>query len=372
MSEKTNILIVGAGKGGKALIEIFTESETVNIIGVVDINQDSPGIKLAKELNIPTASGYKEFINNEGLNEVFNSTGSNKIQEELIRAKPAGVEIIDGYSAKFLWQLIEERKKAEEELRMAYTKLKETQAQLVQSAKIASLGLLAGGIAHEINNPLTGVLNNVQLIKMIAAQKKDFSLEDFKNLLTSIEESAQRCSNITRSLLDFSRASKGKIQGLSLNEVIEKTIILIEHELQLQNIVIQKELKIDLPLIKGDPQLIQQVIFNVVSNAKWSILNKPEKQTGVIVIKTDSRAADNMVSLEISDTGIGISKENLEKIFDPFFTTKLVGEGTGLGLSIVYNIIKEHNGVISAESEVGKGATFRILLPVYSDKEISV
>ncbi len=260
---------------------------------------------------------------------------------------------------------VTERRKSEEELKAAYAKLKETQDQLVQSAKMASIGLLAGGVAHEINNPLTGVLNNVQLIKMIVAKKKDFSIDDFKELLDPIEESARRCSTITRSLLEFSRASRGALQNFSLNEMVEKVIILIEHELKLQNIAVQGELKSDLPQIKGDPQLIQQVIFNIISNAKWSMQKKPGKHGGSIVIKTDYHPAENSISLEISDTGVGISKENLDKIFDPFFTTKQVGEGTGLGLSIVYNIIKEHNGMITVDSDVDKGTTFKILLPAY-------
>lgn len=117
MAEKTKMFIVGAGKGGKALIELFSESETIDIIGVVDINQDAPGIKLAKELNIPTASDYKEFIDKKGLNQIFNSTGSDKVQEELIKAKPGGVEVIGSHSAKLMWELIEERKKAEEGLK---------------------------------------------------------------------------------------------------------------------------------------------------------------------------------------------------------------------------------------------------------------
>jgi two-component system, NtrC family, sensor kinase len=258
------------------------------------------------------------------------------------------------------------RKNAEEELKSAYEQLKSAQGQVVQSAKMASVGLLAGGVAHEINNPLTGVLNNVQLIKMIAEQKKDFSFEEFKELLGVIEESALRCKKITQSLLDFSHASRGNFQKLFLNDITDKIVVLIEHELNLQDIIIKKELEPSLPLILGDNQLLQQVIFDMISNARWAIKKRSDKEPGLIILKTQYYTDKNAACISISDNGIGISKENLSHIFEPFFTTKPVGEGTGLGLSIVYNIIKAHKGSIEVESEEDKGANFKICLPVVS------
>jgi len=243
-------------------------------------------------------------------------------------------------------------------------KLKTTQAQLIQSAKMASVGVLAGGVAHEINNPLTGVLNNVQLIRMMAGQKKDFDIDDFKELLAAIENSALRCKNITEVLLNFSHASKGLFKPLSLNEVIDKVFIFMEHELKLQNVSVRKELQPDLPQIQGDSQLLQQVIFDIVNNAQWAIQNNPGDKTGTVILKTGYDPEKKIVSLFISDNGVGIPKENQDRIFEPFFTTKQVGEGTGLGLSIVYSIIEAHHGTIKVESEVGEGATFRISLPV--------
>ena len=179
------------------------------------------------------------------------------------------------------------RKQVEEELKNAYLSLKNTQSQLIQSAKMASVGQLAGGVAHEINNPLTGVLNNVQLIKMIVGQKQDFSLNDFKQLMDIIEESALRCVKITRSLLDFSHASKEIFQPVNLNEAVEKVIILIGYEMKLQNTVVEKELGPDLPLVLGDSQLLQQTIFDMISNARWAIHKRyQDKDGGRIVIRT--------------------------------------------------------------------------------------
>lgn len=256
------------------------------------------------------------------------------------------------------------RKLAEAELLLAYEQVKTTQSQLVQSAKMASVGLLAGGVAHEINNPLTGVLNNVQLIKMMVEQKKDFSRDDFKDLLNVIEESAKRCTKITHSLLDFSHASKGVFQNLKLDEVVEKAVVLVEEELKLENINIQKKLGAGQAQIFGDFQLLEQAIFDLIANARWAIEKKSGRGGGSIIIKTAYDPEAKQVILYVSDTGMGITKENLERIFEPFFTTKAVGEGTGLGLSIVYGIIKEHQGNIEVESQENKGTTFKISMPV--------
>ncbi|MFH1093072.1 MAG: PAS domain S-box protein, partial [Candidatus Omnitrophota bacterium] len=162
---------------------------------------------------------------------------------------------------------ISDRKKAVEELKAAYKDLKETQSQLIQSSKMSALGQLAGGVAHEINNPLTGVLNNVQLLKIVAEGKKDFKLSDFKELLDIVETSAVRCKKITKSLLDFTHIAKGEFSTLSLNEIAEKTIDLVLQELKLQNITFQKELHPDLLQIQGDLQLLQQAVFGLIVNA---------------------------------------------------------------------------------------------------------
>ena len=259
-----------------------------------------------------------------------------------------------------------ERKNAQKELKGAYEQLKQTQGQLVQSAKMASVGLLAGGVAHEINNPLTGVLNNVQLIKMTTDGKKDINMDDIRDILNTIEESAVRCSRITRSLLDFSHVSKGIYENISLNDMVRKVTILIEHELRLQNITVKQEFSSELPSIYGDSQLLQQVIFDIISNAKWAIQKQPGEKGGTVTLRTSYEPRKKHVCVSISDTGIGIPQENLGKLFDPFFTTKPVGEGTGLGLSIVYNILKQHQGDIEVESKLNEGTTFKIFLPVAS------
>lgn len=256
--------------------------------------------------------------------------------------------------------IIRLHKKVDEKTR----ELEDSRNKMFQSGKLAAVGQLASSVAHEINNPLTGVLNNVQLIKMEMEMGADFKIADFKERLNVIEESASRCVKIARSLLDFSRASQGTFQPFSLNEAIEKTITLIGHELKLRDVSVKKELGENLPRIQGDTQLIQQVIFDIVNNARYAIEKTPKKEAGLITLKTRYDMVKDLVLLSISDNGTGISPENLEKLWTPFFTTKPVGEGTGLGLSFIQDIVKRHNGKVSVESEIGKGTTFHISFPV--------
>jgi two-component system, NtrC family, sensor kinase len=259
---------------------------------------------------------------------------------------------------------ITERKQTEEELENAFKQLQNTQDQLIQSSKMAALGQLAGGVAHELNNPLTGVLNNVQLIKMEAAVKSEFNLNDFKDLLDAVEESALRCKNIGKSLLEMAHVSSGDFRPLKLNDLVDKVLSVVCKEMNLENIFVQKELQADLAEIKGDPQLLQQVILVLISNAKWAVEKRWNSEKGAnITIKTENNTDKKTVSLYVRDNGIGISPENIKRLFEPFFTTKDVGQGTGLGLALIYNIIKRHGGEVSVESSVGQGAVFKISLP---------
>ncbi|MDD5729614.1 MAG: ATP-binding protein [Candidatus Omnitrophica bacterium] len=318
------------------------EKETVKSIFTNMLKNDAEAPEYF-ENDLLTKSGEKRLI-------AWHNTVLKNEQGEVIGTLSSGEDITD-------------RKLAEIQLKEAYEKLKHTQSQLLQSSKMAAVGQLASGVAHEINNPLTGVLNNVQLIKMEMDAKTDFKPDEFKELINIVEDSANRCKNIIRSLLDFARASSGLFQVVSLNDVIDKVVALIGHEMKLQNINIEKKLDPYLPQVMGDLQLIQQVIFNIISNAKWAIQKKSGKEGGAITITTSYNPHDKIIFLRIQDTGIGIPKENLERIFEPFFTTKPVGEGTGLGLPFVYNIIKNHKGNIEVESQENEGTVFKISLP---------
>ncbi len=220
--------------------------------------------------------------------------------------------------------------------------------------KLASVGELTAGIAHEINNPLTAILGFTQLI-----MERDLP-ENTKADLKIILDSALRAADITRRMLLFSRQEKPIRFPCNINEIIESSLKLRSYYLEVNHIKIINELDPALPQAMADANQIQQVMINLIINAEYEMIRT--NGGGILRIKTEK--TDNMIRIMIQDNGPGISKENMEKLFQPFFTTKKVGEGTGLGLSVCHGIIAEHNGRIYAESEAGKGATFFIELPI--------
>lgn len=227
---------------------------------------------------------------------------------------------------------------------------------LYQVDKLSSIGTLASGIAHEINNPLTGIIGYAQMLKMVAGCSEN------KDILDKILECADRCKKIVESLLIYSRQRPSTKSLETINNIVERTIDLVSYNLRKNNIVIEKELG-DTPVMLIDNQQIQQALINIILNAQDAIL-LAKRGRGEIKISTFFDKQANKVYLKVSDNGIGIKKDIIHKIFDPFFTTKAFGEAMGLGLSIAYGIVKEHRGNISVESKEGIGTTFVIELPI--------
>jgi PAS domain S-box-containing protein len=246
---------------------------------------------------------------------------------------------------------ITERKKAEEERREF-----EQKAQL--ASRLASVGELAAGVAHEINNPLTGVIGYAELL-----MQEDVP-EHIKSDLEIIHSGAKRVADIVKGLLKFARQTKPERTVVDINQVIEVCLRLRAYETETSNIKVTTKLAPDLPLTIADPGQLQQVFLNLLINAETEM--KLAHGKGKLTIKT--QRADNNIRICFKDDGPGVAKENLEKIFDPFFTTREVGKGTGLGLSICHGIITEHEGRIWAESKPGKGSTFIVELPVVAEK----
>lgn len=237
-------------------------------------------------------------------------------------------------------------------------------AEVAQGEKLASIGVLAAGIAHELNNPLTGVLTFTSLMR----KKAPDGSEDAADLDLVIGET-KRCASIIRRLLDFAR-EKVPVKGFfNLNQVIADTVHFVERPASLQQIEITCDLDPALPPVWGDADLLKQVVMNLLVNAQQAIEGR-----GKITVQSRTRTSTNpgdpevspthMIELAITDTGCGIPAANLQRIFDPFFTSKEVGKGTGLGLSVSYGIVKAHGGKISVESVVGAGTTFRVELPI--------
>jgi PAS domain S-box-containing protein len=310
-----------------------------------------------------------------------------------------------------LQQEIAERRQIEEELLRIKTNLeeanqhlKQNQVQLVQSEKMASIGQLAAGVAHEINNPvgfinsnlttldeyrrdLTALINNYLELEQLATKNPalsnkqdlvstleairnlkekmdlDFILGDFDKIISESREGTDRIKKIVQDLKDFSHVDQAELKWANLNKGLESTLNIVWNEIKYKATV--KKDYGDIPEVYCYPQQLNQVFMNILVNAAHAIEDKGEVKISTAYLD----GAEPMVEIRISDTGKGIPPENLPKIFDPFFTTKPVGKGTGLGLSMAYSIIKKHDGEIKVESEVGKGTTFVIRLPVEGTKE---
>ncbi|MDP3181875.1 MAG: ATP-binding protein [Desulfobaccales bacterium] len=231
---------------------------------------------------------------------------------------------------------------------------------ILQSQKLASIGELSAGIAHEINNPLAIIRQEAEWLQHILKNKEVLDargVEELKSGLHQIIQEVDRCKDITHRLLDFARKRKPVIQAVELNKIIEDMALLVEREAKHNNIKIIRQYDANLPLIYSDGPLLRQVVLNLLNNAVHAI-----QKDGDVTITT-CLSEDNTIDLIVSDTGCGIPKEHLDKIFDPFFTTKPEGKGTGLGLSICLGIIQRLGGRISVDSAVGQGTTFTIKLP---------
>ena len=244
------------------------------------------------------------------------------------------------------------------------TDQKQLEQQLIRSEKLASLGTLVAGIAHEINNPL-GIIAGYS--EALLDRAKDESLlenkefEDFPEYLTTIHNEIFRCKGILRSLLDFARPSAGTSREIDINELIKEVILLVNHRAKKLNHHIELRLNRDLPKMYAEPGSLRQLFMNIIINSMYFT---PERGSIVITTEMDETPQNRgMIRISIADTGSGIPEDIAGKIFDPFFTTKPVGEGTGLGLSICYKIVEDHGGSIDVESQVSKGTTVIIRLP---------
>ncbi|MFN0117245.1 MAG: ATP-binding protein [Elusimicrobiota bacterium] len=240
--------------------------------------------------------------------------------------------------------------------------VKQLQMQAVHMDRMSAVGQLAGGVAHEINNPLTAVLGQAQIL-MARLPETDASYAQ----VVKIEQAALRCKKIVRGLLDFSRPSQTALEQVEINNVILSTLDLCEADFKKSRVIVEKRLGLKLAKIEGNFSELQQVLLNLVNNA---IQAMPKGGNLIIESRThNEQVGKNLVGpwieLRVKDTGIGIPKEHLNKIFEPFFTTKEIGKGTGLGLAVSMGIIKKHGGVLQSESAgVNKGAQFILNLPL--------
>ena len=334
-------------KGAEALTG-YTAEEVIGKLHITKIYPEGVAKEIMKKLRSPEYGGVGKFTPTQ-LNVV------NKFEEE-IPIQLSAVLIYNGSSQEIasvgIFTDLRPRLKMEQ-------RLQETHLQLVSSEKMASLGKLAAGIAHEINNPLGGILIYSSL--MI----EDLPEEDSKRGdLARIVQEAGRCKEIVKSLLEFARQTEPKMEPTDINRAINDGLFFLVNQALFHNIQIVKDLDPFLPFVRGNASQLKQVFMNIIVNAAEAMHGN-----GTLTITTYSAPDRKRVSVEFTDTGEGIPEENLTRIFDPFFTTKDVGKGTGLGLATSYGIVEDHGGKIGVKSKVGEGTTFTIELPTYPETQ---
>ena len=291
-----------------------------------------------------------------------------------------------------------ELQESNEELESTLTNLKETQTQLVDAEKMASLGQLTAGIAHEINNPINFVTSNIsplkrdleeiyEIVETYSSVKVDNANKDLENahglkeeydfdylkeeidtLVNGISDGAHRTQEIVKGLRTFSRLDEDDVKLVSVSEGIDSTLVILRSKTKDQ-IDIERDYQDDIPMIECYPGKLNQVFMNILNNALYAVVTKNYEEDEGPCISLKTELINNEVNVHIKDNGIGMDENTQKKLFEPFFTTKDVGEGTGLGMSIVFKIIEKHNGKIHINSELGKGSEFIITLPLRQPKE---
>jgi two-component system NtrC family sensor kinase len=338
---KGNIFIFN--KGAEVLTG-YTAEEVIGKLHITKIYPEGAAKEIMKKLRSPEYGGAGKFIPTQ-LNVV------NKFGEEIPIQLSAAL-IYDGTGQEFasvgIFTDLRSRLTMEK-------KLQETHLQLVSSEKMASLGKLAAGIAHEINNPLGGILIYSSLMM------EDLPEEDpRRGDLARIVQEAGRCKEIVKSLLEFARQTEPKMEPTDINRAINDGLFFLVNQALFHNIQIVKKLDPFLPFVQGNASQLKQVLMNIIVNAAEAM-----HDSGTLTITTSPAPDRKTVFVEFTDTGEGIPEENLTRIFDPFFTTKEVGKGTGLGLATSYGIVEDHGGKISVKSKIGEGTTFTIELPIH-------
>ena len=329
----TKVAIVGAGKGGIALLELLHQIPDVDIVGITDKDPAAPGLQRARDLSIQVTDQVPDLIGNHGVNLILDVTGDPHMQETILSHKEPGAEVLNGSTAKLLWNLIQHESKLETEL--------------FHAEKLAGLGSFAAGIAHDINNPLQLILGLAENL----VKEKD--IKAVHEQAREIIEAVKRTSAICRDLTRYARRSADQEDApVNLNQKLDEALKIARYAVTLQDIAIVKQYAPN-AIVKGNPDELLHVFVNLITNAVQAM-----GERGTLTLKTE--AADRSVTVTVIDTGCGIPKEFLPRIFDPLFTTKPAGKGTGLGLYNVMSVVSKMHGHIAVDSTVGQGTSFKI------------
>jgi signal transduction histidine kinase len=329
------VVIIGAGPGGAALLDLFAHDRSVEVLGIADIDPDAPGLRIANHMGIQTASDARELLARTDPDLIVNATNDPSI-ESLLRTKPSAAEVLGAVAARLMWKLGQH----ERELR----------DHLIQTEKMATIGTLVAGISHEINNPLYIMLGFAEHLRDEPRQ------EVIREYADAILSAGQRIATIVRDLNTFAqRARPERLADVDINHTLDQAVNMARRATVLDNVNIVTHYG-TLPSLRGKREEVLQIFLNLVTNAIQAMDGR-----GTLTVTT--RSSDGYIHATVKDTGPGIPDEDLHRVFDPFFTTKEPGKGPGLGLHIVREIVRGYGGTVDVESRIGDGAAFTVRLP---------
>jgi two-component system, NtrC family, sensor kinase len=330
------IIILGAGAGGTALIDLFTRSSGVEITGVADKDLAAPGLKRARAFNTPVTDDAVDLMSRNGTGLIMDVTGDPQMGSLIAKRKGPGVEVLGGTAAKLLWNLVQH----EDQMR----------AQLLQADKLATIGTFSAGIAHDINNPLYLIMSLSENL----SEEKDPA--EIRQNADEILRAVRKIREIITGLTEYTRLSSAEaVQDADLGRTIDEALKLVRYATVWQDVTVIKEYS-GYPLVSIRPQELLQLLINLITNAIQAMDGK-----GTLRLSVCSEGDATLA--KISDTGPGIAQDLTDKIFEPFFTTKPAGKGTGLGLYMAQTIAKKYGGRIWVESQESHGTTFCLMFP---------
>lgn len=327
------VAIIGAGRGGTALLDVLHQIGTIEVVGITDKDPLAPGLQRAREINVTIYDQVADLIKSPGLNLVMDVTGDLAMVPVLQEQLPTEVDIISGQAARLLWTLVQHESTL--------------QTELLHAEKLAGIGSFAAGIAHDMNNPL-------QLILGLAENLSDEEdLDAVHAQARDIIDAVKRTTAICRDLTSYSRRTSLRQDCMvHVNGKLDEALKIARYAVALQDIDIRKLYQPDV-VIKGNPDELLHVFVNLITNAVHAM-----EHHGTLTLETSAVAGT--IQVRVSDTGCGIEPELQSRIFEPFFTTKPPGKGTGLGLYNIKNVIQRMNGSIGVDSHIGRGSTFTL------------
>jgi len=337
----TKVAILGAGRGGTALLDLLHLIPSIEIVGISDRDSEAPGLVRARNLHIPVADRVEDLVYNHGVNLIMDVTGDPDVERFVQLHKRPETEILSGSAARVLWELVRHEANL--------------QAELFHAEKLAGIGSFAAGIAHDINNPLQFIMGLAENL----VDEKD--LNTVHEQAREIVEAVRRTSAISRDLTQYARKTSARDETIvCLNNRLDEALKIARYAVSFHDISVQKEYE-DGAAARGNPDEVLHLLVNLITNAVQAM-----EQGGGTLTLTTERVSDG-VSLRITDTGCGMEPAVQAQIFEPFFTTKEPGKGTGLGLYNVKTIVTKMRGNIDVESRVDHGTTFTITFPPPSE-----